>query len=106
MFMDSLNSWKKTLAKRAKEDQAKQAKVARAEARKSAHASANEFGATICAGLTCAEDVLKLKLPDMKAALTYRLTWLRTQLQLPPLLSLEKKILEKKIAATTRKSGS
>ena len=52
MFMDSLNSWKKTLAKRAKEDQAKQAKVVRAEARKEKHASANELGATICTKIT------------------------------------------------------
>ena len=36
----------------------------------------------------------------------YGLTWLKNQLQLPPLLSLEKKVLEKKTAATTRKSGS
>ena len=43
---------------------------------------------------------------EVRASRSYGLTWLRNQLQLPPLLSLEKKVLEKKTAATTRKSGS
>ena len=62
----------KTLAKRAKESAAAEKKDARAEARKNAHASANELGATICAGLTSAEDLKKLKVPEIKAALVYK----------------------------------
>ena len=41
----------KTLARRAKESEAAQRKVARAETRRSARASANELGSTICANL-------------------------------------------------------
>ena len=61
----------KTLARRAKESAAAQKKVARAETRKSAHASANELGATICANLQSDADMKKLKVPELKAALLY-----------------------------------
>jgi len=59
----------KTLAKRAKVSEAAQRKAARAETRKSAHASANELGATICANLQSDADMKKLKVPELKAAM-------------------------------------
>ena len=62
----------KTLARRAKESKAAQSKVARVEARKEKQASANQLGANICAKLTSDEDVKKLKVPELKAALIYK----------------------------------
>ena len=62
----------KTLAKRAKESQSAAKKVARAQARKERHASANELGADLCAKLTSEEDIKKLKVPELKAVLTYK----------------------------------
>ena len=61
----------KTLAKRAKECQSEAKKQARAEARKERHACANELGADLCAKLTSEEDIKKLKVPELKAVLTY-----------------------------------
>ena len=62
----------KTLAKRAKENAAAEKKQARAVLRKEKHASANVLGADICAKLTSDEDVAKLKVTELKAALVYK----------------------------------
>ena len=62
----------KTAAKRAKESVVAAKKHARVQARKSKHASDNKLGSDTCEKLASEDDIKKLKVPELKAVLTYK----------------------------------
>ena len=62
----------KTEAKQAKEAKAKDNKEKRAQAKKDKISAANGLGANMCASLTSQAQVEKLKVPELKACLTFR----------------------------------